>query len=113
MVQPLLLQRMLQRADDMFLTHEATEVLRPPFARKYLIAHGYVDSWRARPPALAGTSCGCFLPDLTRFTGLRCGEARRFPLCPSETLVVVSFKQACRQAPDGGALYFPETESSS
>jgi len=28
-------------------------------------------------PALAVTGCGCFLPDLTRFTKLQCGEARR------------------------------------
>ena len=33
--------------------------------------------WRALPPALAGHSCGCFLPDLTRFTTLQCGEARQ------------------------------------
>src|SRR6266571_8686057 len=33
--------------------------------------------WRALPPALATISCGCFLPDLTRFTRLQCGEARR------------------------------------
>ena len=33
--------------------------------------------WRAEPPALALNSCGCFLPDLTRFTTMRCGEARR------------------------------------
>ena len=32
--------------------------------------------WRARPPALAGHSCGCFLPDLTRFTTMQCEEAR-------------------------------------
>src|SRR5204863_10104039 len=35
------------------------------------------NGWRALPPALAAISCGCFLPDLTRFTGLQCGEARR------------------------------------
>ena len=28
-------------------------------------------------PALAVNGCGCFLPDLTRFTTLRCGETRR------------------------------------
>ena len=28
-------------------------------------------------PALAVSSCGCFLPDLTRFTRLQCGGARR------------------------------------
>src|SRR6185436_1133283 len=27
-----------------------------------------IDGWRALPPALAENSCGCFLPDLTRFT---------------------------------------------
>lgn len=32
--------------------------------------------WRARPPALADNRCGCFLPDLTRFTTLQCGETR-------------------------------------
>ena len=34
------------------------------------------EGWRAQPPALAKNSCGCFLPDLTRFTTLQCGEAR-------------------------------------
>src|SRR5690242_1966980 len=33
--------------------------------------------WRAVPPALAENSCGCFLPDLTRFTTMQCGAARR------------------------------------
>ncbi len=33
--------------------------------------------WRALPPALARNSGGCFLPDLTRFTTVQCGEARR------------------------------------
>ncbi len=33
---------------------------------------------RALPPALAVISCGCFLPDLTRFTTLQCGETRQF-----------------------------------
>ena len=28
-------------------------------------------------PALAVSGCGCFLPDLTRFTELQCGKARR------------------------------------
>src|SRR5882672_12783332 len=31
---------------------------------------------RALPPALARNSFGCFLPDLTRFTTVQCGEAR-------------------------------------
>jgi len=34
------------------------------------------DGRRALPPALAMNSCGCFLPDLTRFTTSQCGEAR-------------------------------------
>ena len=33
---------------------------------------------RALPPALAVISCGCFLPDLTRFTTPQCGETRQF-----------------------------------
>ena len=32
---------------------------------------------RAVPPALAVNRCGCFLPDLTRFTTLQCGATRR------------------------------------
>jgi len=28
-------------------------------------------------PALTVNGCGCFLPDLTRFTTLQCGETRR------------------------------------
>src|SRR3954471_18859092 len=58
-------------------------------------------NWRAQPPALAGTGCGCFLPDLTRLTRLRCGEARRFTLCRSETPSAVSFSQAVSQALEG------------
>ncbi len=38
------------------------------------------NGWRARPPALAENSCGCFLPDLTRFTTMQCGEARHIKL---------------------------------
>src|SRR6185436_15307981 len=34
--------------------------------------------WRAVPPALAVNRCGCFLPDLTRFTTVQCGGARRW-----------------------------------
>ena len=37
--------------------------------------------WRAGPPALAENSCGCFLPDLTRFTTMQCGAARRSRDC--------------------------------
>src|SRR3954469_2227063 len=33
--------------------------------------------WRAGSPALAENSFGCFLPDLTRFTTMQCGGARR------------------------------------
>ena len=29
-------------------------------------------------PALAVNGYGCFLPDLTRFTTLQCGETRRY-----------------------------------
>ena len=36
----------------------------------------WVLGWRAEPPALAGSSCGCCLPALTRFTALQCGETR-------------------------------------
>ncbi len=32
---------------------------------------------RAEPPALTENDRGCFLPDLTRLTTLRCGETRR------------------------------------
>ena len=80
MMQALLLQRVAQRAHHVLLADEALEVPRPPFPRKYLIAHAYKNEWRAKPPALAGTGCGCFLPDLTRFTRLQCGEARRIEL---------------------------------
>jgi hypothetical protein len=38
---------------------------------------------RAVPPALARTRCGCFVPDLTRFTGLQCGAARRLKCTPA------------------------------
>jgi len=36
--------------------------------------------WRAVPPALAEVGYGCFLPDLTRFTTMQCGAARRCSL---------------------------------
>lgn len=42
------------------------------------------EKWRAEPPALAKNSCGCFLPDLTRFTTLQCGEARQVRILPQE-----------------------------
>ncbi|MEY3942564.1 MAG: hypothetical protein RLZZ133_254 [Pseudomonadota bacterium] len=38
---------------------------------------------RAVPPALARTRCGCFVPDLTRFTGLQCGAARQLKCTPA------------------------------
>jgi len=31
----------------------------------------------SRSPALAENRCGCFLPDLTRFTTMQCGATRR------------------------------------
>jgi hypothetical protein len=79
-MQPVLLERMAKRAHDVLLPHQAAEIPRPPFPGKYLIAHRLINSRRARTPALAAPGCGCFLPDLTRFTGLQCGEARRDPL---------------------------------
>ncbi len=39
--------------------------------------NGEQKGWRAGPPALAENSYGCFLPDLTRFTTMQCGAARR------------------------------------
>src|SRR5215210_797933 len=44
---------------------------------KALTAERTLIGWRAVPPALAENSCGCFLPDLTRFTTMQCGAARR------------------------------------
>src|SRR6185369_14266111 len=41
-VQPLLLQRVAQRAHDVLLPHQAAEIPRPPLAGKYLIAHRLV-----------------------------------------------------------------------
>ena len=77
-VQPLMLERVPKCAHDMLLPHKAREIPRPPLAGKDLIAHrSNRIVRRARPPALAATGCGCFLPDLTRFTRLQCGEARR------------------------------------
>ena len=43
-----------------------------------------LERWRALSPALAVSSCGCFLPDLTRFTRLQCGGARQMYCMPSE-----------------------------
>jgi hypothetical protein len=39
MMQPLLLEAMPQRPNDVLLTYQAAEVPGPPFTRKYLIAH--------------------------------------------------------------------------
>ena len=79
-MQTFLLESVPQRTDHVLLADQRAEVLRPPLARKYLIAHRLEMLWRALPPALAGAGCGCFLPDLTRFTRLQCGEARRLQL---------------------------------
>jgi hypothetical protein len=46
---------------------------------KYIIIR-----WRAQPPALTENSCGCFLPDLTKFTTMQCGEARHNKLLPDD-----------------------------
>src|SRR5690606_30025964 len=50
-------------------SHGATPVLR--------------SGWRARPSALAGYSCGCCLPALTRFTVPQCEETRHAAYCSS------------------------------
>ena len=83
MVQALLLERVAQRLDDVFLPNQAGETARAPLAGQYLVAHvsilpgGMREKMASLTPALAGSSCGCFLPDLTRFTRLQCGGARR------------------------------------
>src|SRR5262249_12675646 len=97
-VKALLLQRVAQRLDHVLLPHQAREIARPPLAGEDLIAHrktilparwdlkGGRDVLSRPPfpyflasltPALAESSCGCFLPDLTRFTRLQCGGARQ------------------------------------
>ena len=42
-MQALLLESVTKRADHVLLADEAAEILRPPFARKYLIAHALVN----------------------------------------------------------------------
>src|SRR5206468_10445766 len=82
-VQALLIQRVAQRLDHVLLPDQRFERARTPLAGENLVRHdGFLsildtNGWRALPPALAAISCGCFLPDLTRFTRLQCGEARR------------------------------------
>ena len=44
---PFLLQGVTQRPHDMLLSDQAAEILRPPFARKYLIGHVLMNEWRA------------------------------------------------------------------
>jgi hypothetical protein len=39
MMQPLVIQRIYQRALNMFLPNQLLEILRTPLARQYLIAH--------------------------------------------------------------------------
>src|SRR5436309_11868952 len=45
--------------------------------------------WRAVPPALAEIGYGCFLPDLTRFTTMQCGAARRCSLQCERTCALI------------------------
>ena len=49
-----------------------------------LILSKHIIRWRAQPPALTENSCGCFLPDLTKFTTMQCGEARHNKLLPDD-----------------------------
>src|SRR6266513_3214569 len=49
-------------------------------ATKYQVDLTSKEGWRAVPPALAEVGYGCFLPDLTRFTTMQCGAARRCSL---------------------------------
>ena len=82
MVQALSLERMAQRLDDVFLPDQAGEAAWTPLAGQDLVAHASIlaaprSDKASLTPALAVSSCGCFLPDLTRFTRLQCGGARR------------------------------------
>ena len=60
-VEALFVERMAQRPHDVLLTDEAAEILRPPFARKYLIAHafnemgGEPDPRHSQRPAVAAS----------------------------------------------------------
>src|SRR5437762_8395891 len=57
---------------------------------------GNDERWRAGPPALAENSYGCFLPDLTRFTTMQCGAARRCSLqCERTRALIISANDAC------------------
>ena len=99
MMQALMVQSVGQRAHDMLLPDQRSEALRPPLACQNLIAHGAIladrmsapgregvavsGSGKGREvrvasltPALASSSCGCFLPDLTRLAALQCEETR-------------------------------------
>jgi len=50
--------------------------------------------WEASlTPALACIDCGCFLPDLTRFTNQQCGETRQFFKKPTGAMI----KEATRK----------------
>ena len=49
-------------------------------ATKYRVDLTSKEGRRAGPPALAEIGYGCFLPDLTRFTTMQCGAARRCSL---------------------------------
>jgi len=52
--------------------------------------------WRAVPPALAEVGYGCFLPDLTRFTTMQCGAARRCSLqCERTCVLIISANGVC------------------
>ncbi len=92
MVEPAAGERVGQGRDNMLLSRELCECLRPPLAGENLVGHQRTDGQdsrsvtkmsgndegrRAVPPALAGNRCGCFLPDLTRFTTPQCGATRR------------------------------------
>jgi hypothetical protein len=52
--------------------------------------------WRAVPPALAEIGYGCFLPDLTRFTTMQCGAARRCSLqCERTCTLIIGERRLC------------------
>src|SRR5438045_9336789 len=65
-------------------------------ATKYQVDLMSKEGWRAVPPALAEVGYGCFLPDLTRFTTMQCGAARRCSLqCERTRALIISANDAC------------------
>ena len=75
-------ERMGQRAHDMILADQGLKRAGAPLARENQIRHGRwtlptKNEEASLTSALTLHGCGCFVPDLTRFTAEPCEGARQ------------------------------------